>query len=785
MFPKVEESKLIKNEFSRLKGICYLDHVGSALYADSQINNVMKDLKTNLYGNPHSTGVPSEACEKLINNIRFKILEHFNTVPEKYSVVFTSGATGALKTVAECFAWDEDDDYQSKDALDTVCRSRGSTFAYTEDNHTSVLGMRELNPMVNPLCLTRNEAHEALDKMPSSSTSNRRSANFRNSLFVYPAQSNFSGMKYPLKWIETCRNGALDQYTGNRIKSRWYTVLDASSYVPTNHLDLKKYTPDFIAVSFYKMFGYPTGLGALLVCNKTGVAVLRRKKYFGGGTVEVVLARDRHHVFKKNFHEKFEDGTVDFLSVIAVGHGLDALRALAGPMRAVASRTFRLAAYLYDRMSGARHGNGSPVFRMYADTAYQCESTQGGVVNFNVLRSNGEYVGYNEVRNVANIYGIVLRVGCFCNPGACQAHLGLTDQELRRNQEVIGHVCGDHIDLIDNRPTGSVRVSFGYQSSKSDADTLYNTLVEKFWQNDPVKPVDRQQNTVDEYNKMDLHVSRIFVYPIKSCGAYETDEWQLESYGFQYDRNWAVISKTGVCMTQMEEPKLCLVRPYIDLQKRTMTLEYAENKDEIPMVVSLDTKHDTKKMGKICWGGSLEGIDCGDEVAEWLSWNLDQPGLRLIRCTVRKPPVQNKYGKLDPKVLGANQCQYLLTTKPTLKWLQSEMENDITEISEDSLLFRFRGNLVISGNDLPAYAELTWDQLDIGGVKFQFDSACERCKMVNIDQDTSESNYKPLSILAQHKWQDKSIFGIYIKREDTQKCKIRVGQKCTVIKKNM
>jgi len=74
---------------------------------------------------------------------------------------------------------------------------------------------------------------------------------------------------------------------------------------------------------------------------------------------------------------------------------------------------------------------------------------------------------------------------------------------------------------------------------------------------------------------MDLHVSRIFVFPIKSCGAYETEEWQLESYGFQYDRNWAVFSATGVCMTQMEEPKLCLVRPYIDLQKGTMTLVYA------------------------------------------------------------------------------------------------------------------------------------------------------------------------------------------------------------------
>lgn len=52
------------------------------------------------------------------------------------------------------------------------------------------------------------------------------------------------------------------------------------------------------------MFGYPTGLGALLVRNKTAMSVLRQKKYFGGGTVEVVLAHNRHHVLKTNFHEK-------------------------------------------------------------------------------------------------------------------------------------------------------------------------------------------------------------------------------------------------------------------------------------------------------------------------------------------------------------------------------------------------------------------------------------------------------------------------------------------------
>jgi len=79
---------------------------------------------------------------------------------------------------------------------------------------------------------------------------------------------------------------------------------------------------------------------------------------------------------------------------------------------------------------------------------------------------------------------------------------------------------------------------------------------------------------------MDLRVSRIFVYPIKSCGAFETDEWQLEPYGLLYDRNWAVVSDSGVCMTQLQEPKLCLVRPSIDLQKGTMTLVYAGNRFE-------------------------------------------------------------------------------------------------------------------------------------------------------------------------------------------------------------
>lgn len=60
-------------------------------------------------------------------------------------------------------------------------------------------------------------------------------------------------------------------------------LLDAAAFAPTQRLDLYKYKPDFVTLSFYKMFGFPTGLGALIVRND--MTNFMRKRYFGGGTV--------------------------------------------------------------------------------------------------------------------------------------------------------------------------------------------------------------------------------------------------------------------------------------------------------------------------------------------------------------------------------------------------------------------------------------------------------------------------------------------------------------------
>ena len=60
-----------------------------------------------------------------------------------------------------------------------------------------------------------------------------------------------------------------------------------------------------------------------------------------------------------------------------------------------------------------------------------------------------------EVEKVAGLAGVMLRTGCFCNPGACAAHLGLSHQDVISNFEA-GHVCWDDHDLIEGRPTGNL-----------------------------------------------------------------------------------------------------------------------------------------------------------------------------------------------------------------------------------------------------------------------------------------------------------------------------------------
>ncbi|XP_071443407.1 molybdenum cofactor sulfurase 3 isoform X2 [Hetaerina americana] len=816
----------LSKEFSRVKGLAYLDHTAATLYAESQINGAHEDLLGNVYGNPHSLSLSSKHACDAIETIRYRILNYFHNL-EEYSVIFTSGATAALKLVVETFDWSGsetikkpqekrvisspgEDIYLKPKLQESLQEKDAGNFIYFNESHTSVLGMREVAKAKGSFVRTisKSELRECFSK----TFFEQATPDACNSLFVYPAQCNFSGVKYPLKWTERVQNGALNCCVPGK-PTNWFCFLDAATYVSTNDLDLSKVKPDFVCISFYKIFGYPTGLGALLVKNSVGHVL--KKEYFGGGSVLISLSNQKFHINKRGF-ERFEDGTISFLSILSLQHGFDTISKLVGNMANVTIHTFNLARYFYSTLISMHHSNGKPVAKVYCDTDYDNMDTQGNIVNFNLLRANGSYIGYAEVLQMANLNKIHLRTGCFCNPGACQRHLNLSDQELLENYEA-GHVCGDTIDLINGKPTGSVRISFGYMSTKTDADSLLTMIQECFIENHGVslkcfneetnkfseatiydeekdhslaKPstIDSKSELLHKFSSVyveqhgivndlsNTHLSHIFLYPVKSCGAFQVKSWHIGPSGLLYDRQWMIMTANGVCVTQKMVPTLCMIQPTIDLKTEELVLNFP-GMQQISVPLNAGKKASTLNLtichSKVC-GKKVQVVDCGEEVSEWITAAIQDSShgkLRLYSqyCATgdftKTTHASNSLGQLKTLSLS-NQAQFLLINYASVQWLLENTDREATDSphNEEDMISRFRCNFVITGAE--RMSESNWNSLKIGGITFQSHGPCTRCQIICIDQKTGRKTKEPLTTIARI-FEGKMKFGIYLSCENS------------------
>lgn len=415
-------------------GHVYLDYTGGGVYATSQIRAHAELLLGNVYGNPHSTNPTSALTTRLVSQARNSVLEFFNASPREYTVVFTQNATGALKLVGESYPFQP-----------------GGRFLLPFDNHNSVNGIREFarsagatvvyTPIIPPDMRCDDEALAAHLAEADPECRN---------LYAFPAQSNFSGVQHSLDWIARAQSKG------------WHVLLDAAAYAPTNRLDLASYHPDFVCVSFYKIFGYPTGVGCLIARN-TALAGLRRP-WFSGGTITVAsIQGDRHYLHEGP--EAFEDGTINYLSLAAVEIGLRHIRGIG--LDTIHDRITCLTDWLLDQLSALRHGNGSPVVQIYGPVS---TDARGGTVACNFYSRDGRFIDHRVIEDRANRENISLRTGCFCNPGGGEAALGISAQELSacftRTQARLS--LDDFRRCIDDKSTGAVRLSLGLVSNFSD-----------------------------------------------------------------------------------------------------------------------------------------------------------------------------------------------------------------------------------------------------------------------------------------------------------------------------
>ena len=273
-----------------------------------------------------------------------------------------------------------------------------------------------------------------------------------NNLFAYPAQSNFSGVQHPLEWI------AQAQARG------WDVLLDAASFVPANRLDLSQWQPDFVSISFYKIFGYPTGIGCLLV-RKSAVRKLQRPWYSGGTiTFSSVLAFDR---YLTPGPAGFEDGTVNYLSLPAVEIGLRFIESIG--IEKIHARVMCLTGWLIDQITGLHHSNGAPLMRLYGPPNIQA---RGATIQVNFLTSEGRLIDCSTIERIANNARISLRAGCHCNPGAREVALGFTKDELVACfKDKDRQTFEQFLQVIDGKTTGALRASLGLVTTFADVYT--------------------------------------------------------------------------------------------------------------------------------------------------------------------------------------------------------------------------------------------------------------------------------------------------------------------------
>ncbi|MDR7483567.1 MAG: aminotransferase class V-fold PLP-dependent enzyme [Armatimonadota bacterium] len=438
-YPEYRETHLLDElratDYARLDaaGHAYLDYTGASLYATSQVAEHHEMLRRRVLGNPHSQNPASQDATALVEETRDAILRYFNAPPEEYVAIFTPNATGALKLVGEAYPF-----------------ASGDRYLLTFDNHNSVNGIREFArargagvtyaPIVLPdMRIDDGQLDAQLRAGPGA-----------RGLFAYPAQSNFSGVQHGLEWVARAR------------RHGWDVLLDAAAFVPTNRLDLARWKPDFVALSFYKMFGYPTGVGCLLA-RRQALARLRRP-WFAGGTITVASVQgDRHYLAEGA--AAFEDGTVNFLAIPAVAIGLRYLERVG--VERISRRVRCLTAWLLAQLQTLRHRSGAPVVRIYGPTT---TAGRGGTITMNFYDDRGRSIDHRVVEQAAAAAKISLRTGCFCNPGGGEVALGLDRTELIAcfNRPEDRLTMDDFRLCIDGKSSGAVRISLGIASNFAD-----------------------------------------------------------------------------------------------------------------------------------------------------------------------------------------------------------------------------------------------------------------------------------------------------------------------------
>lgn len=277
-----------------------------------------------------------------------------------------------------------------------------------------------------------------------------------------------------------------------------------------------------------------------------------------------------------------------------------------------------------------------------------------------------------------------------------------------------------------------------------------------------------------------IQITSLHVYPVKSCGIIDVQEWPVDSKGMVYDRNWMVVEPNGQKITQREEASMALVQPELTAHELIL-----HKKGQASLTIPLK-KEITKKQAVEIWGHHCEGLDEGDEAAKWISSAINQ-NARLVRFD------PNYTRLIDPVWRGhssahtgfADVTPYHICSEESLQAVNEMRKEEGIAPCEMS---RFRPNIVIKGlkpfgeDDVPAF------RFTGSNATIEITRPCNRCPITNIDQKTGirekQGNLQILSkkrLLKDYRGKPGAMFGVQGFGRNCEGRTIKVGDTFEIV----
>lgn len=258
---------------------------------------------------------------------------------------------------------------------------------------------------------------------------------------------------------------------------------------------------------------------------------------------------------------------------------------------------------------------------------------------------------------------------------------------------------------------------------------------------------------------MNLVVSGITCFPVKSCRGITLRKAEVDSAGIVHNRRWMIVDEHGMFVAQRayEHKKegiavrsLALIQPSIE--NGLLKLSAPDMGSCFLPLAGNDEEKITTSMWQ--WGDPISTFDQGKAVSLWLSDFLSQERKGIYRLA-RLDPSYVRKSRMGQGRQGLDDgYPFMIISEESREWLNSHMPEALP-------MNRFRPQIVIRGGI--RFAEDRLAKIKIGDVVLEGQTLCMRCDMTRVNQDTGihDKSTEPLWTLSQYRKTDehKVMFG--------------------------